>query len=289
MPDAAAAVELDRVVVRIAGRRVLGPVSLAIDAGQRWVVLGPNGGGKTTLLSVAGARLQPSSGTARVLGGTYGRSDMRGVRERIGHISHTLTDLLSPGLHVLDVVLTGKRAVLAPWFQRYDDADRRLAHRRLGEVGAGHLAARPFATCSQGERQRVLLARAMFAETSMLVLDEPCAGLDLGARERLLDAIGVAAEHRPELVVMLATHHLEEIPASSTHAALLAHGSLIGAGTLETTITPEGLHACFGVDVEVVRRGGRWSATTIGRPPRLGPSADGRSHASETSAETSGP
>ena len=254
-------VELDRVTVRIAGKQVLGPVSLGIDAGQRWVLLGPNGGGKTTLLSVIGARLHPTSGSARVLGHTDGRADMRDVRAEIGHTSHTLSDLMPAGLRVLDVVLTGKRSVLAPWFQRYGDADREVARRRLAEVGAEHLAERTFTTCSQGERQRVLLARAMFTDTSILVLDEPCAGLDLGARERLLAAIDRAAERRPGLVVALATHHLEEIPASMTHAALLANGTTIASGTIETTLTSEHLRACFGVDVDVARRAGRWSTS----------------------------
>ena len=282
MPETPA-IELDRVTVRIGGERVLGPVSLSIDAGQRWVLLGPNGGGKTTLLSVIGARLQPTSGAARVLGHTYGRADMRAVRGAIGHTSHTLSDLLPAGLRVLDVVLTGKEAMLAPWFQRYGDADRELAHRRLTEVGAADLAERTFATCSQGERQRVLLARAMFADTSLLVLDEPCAGLDLGAREHLLAAVDAAAERRPDLVVVLATHHLEEIPASSTHAALLANGSLIASGAIDTTLTSQHLRACFGLDVDVTRRADRWSALAIGSPPRLSSSADGRPPASEPS------
>ena len=282
MPDTSA-VELDRVTVRIAGRQVLGPVSLDIDAGQRWVLLGPNGSGKTTLLSVIGARLQPTSGSARVLGHTSGGADMRTVRGEIGHSSHTLSDLMPPDLRVLDVVLTGKRAVLAPWFQRYDDADREQAHRRLGEVGAGHLAERTFATCSQGERQRALLARAMFANTPVLVLDEPCAGLDLGARERLLAAIDAAAERRPSLVVVLATHHLEEIPSSSTHVALLASGTLIASGPIETALTAKHLRACFDLDVEVARRGDRWSATAVGPSSGHRPSADARPPAAETS------
>jgi iron complex transport system ATP-binding protein len=278
------AVELDRITVRIGSRQLLRPLSIGIDAGQRWVLLGPNGGGKTTLLSVIGARLQPSSGTARVLGHTVGRADMRGVRGAIGHTSHTLSELMPPGLRVLDVVLTGKRAVLAPWFQRYDEADRDLAYRRLAEVGAADLAERTFSTCSQGERQRVLLARAMFADTSLLVLDEPCAGLDLGARERLLGAIDGAAASRPDLVVVLATHHLEEIPACSTHAALLADGSLIASGTIDATLTSSNLGSCFGIEVEVARREGRWNAAAIGPPARLSPSADASPASSETSA-----
>ena len=278
----ASAVELDRVTVRLAGKHVLGPVSLDIGAGQRWVLFGPNGGGKTTLLSVIGGRLHPTSGTAQVLGHRYGHADMRAVRAAIGHTSHTLSELMPAGVRVLDVVLTGKRAVLAPWFQRYDDDDREWAHRRLAEVDAGHLADRAFASCSQGERQRVLLARAMFADTALLVLDEPCAGLDLGARERLLAAVDAATQRRPDLVVVLATHHLEEIPSSSTHAALLANGTFIASGAIEATMTSEHLGACFGIAVDVARRLDRWSATAIG-PPSIRPSADAHARGSETS------
>ena len=130
----------------------------------------------------------------------------------------------------------------------------------------------------------MLLARAMFAESAILVLDEPCAGLDLGAREHLLAAVDAAAERGgPDLVVVLATHHLEEIPSSTTHAALLSGGSLIASGPIEAALTAEHLRACFEVDVDVVRRGERWSATANVPPLRLSPSADVQGPGSETS------
>ncbi|MEZ0234330.1 MAG: ABC transporter ATP-binding protein, partial [Actinomycetota bacterium] len=216
-PAGVPVVELSDVVVRIDGRRVLGPVSLRIEAGDRWVFVGPNGGGKTTLLSVAGARRQPSSGSARVLGLTFGRGDVRTLHADIGHTSHALTEMFPPSMHVIDVVLTGKRAALSSWFQDYDDDDRTRAHARVAAVGCGDLADRVFATCSQGERQRVLVARAMFGEPRMLVLDEPSAGLDLPARESLIDAIERASADDPQLAVLLATHHLEEVPPSASH------------------------------------------------------------------------
>ena len=243
---------------------MLGPVSLGIDAGQRWVLLGPNGGGKTTLLSVIGARLQPTSGTARVLGHTYGHADMRGVRDAIGHTSHTLSDLLPAGLRVLDVVLTGKRAVLAPWFQRYDDADREVASRRLAEVGAGaprrsdvrHLQPGNASGCCSPER---CSPRRRSSCSTSRVQDW------IWVPATAAGAIDAAAERRPGLVVVLATHHLEEIPASSTHAALLAKGTLIASGTIETTLTSEHLRACFGIDVGVARR------AADGAPPPSAP------------------
>ena len=268
-PAGVPVVELSDVVVRIDGRRVLGPVSLRIEAGDRWVFVGPNGGGKTTLLSVAGARRQPSSGSARVLGLTFGRGDVRTLHADIGHTSHALTEMFPPSMHVIDVVLTGKRAALSSWFQDYDDDDRTRAHARVAAVGCGDLADRVFATCSQGERQRVLVARAMFGEPRMLVLDEPSAGLDLPARESLIDAIERASADDPQLAVLLATHHLEEVPPSASHSALLREGRLVAAGPIEEVLTPEHLRACFDLDVEVEHRHGRWVA--FARPTGLSP------------------
>ena len=159
---------------------------------------------------------------------------------------------------MLDVVLTGTRSVLSPWFQDYDPSERARAEAQLAAVGCGELAGRGFATCSQGERQRVLLARAMVGEPRLLVLDEPSAGLDLPSREALIAALERSIRERPDLTVVLATHHLEEIPPSATHAALLRDGCLVSSGPIEETLTREHLAGCFGIEVEVSRREGRW-------------------------------
>jgi iron complex transport system ATP-binding protein len=255
-------VELHDVVVRIGGAPVLGPVSLTIESGQRWALLGPNGGGKTTLLTIIGARRQPSSGSARVMGLTFGRGDIRTLHPEIGHTSHALAELFPPHLRVIDVVLTGKRAALSPWFQDYDAPDRERADERLTDVGCEHLRDRVFETCSQGERQRVLLARAMFGEPRMLVLDEPSAGLDLPAREALIAAVERSVSRDERLAVVIATHHLEEIPPSTTHAALLREGILIASGRVGEVLTTDELRRCFDLDVEVHRRHGRWQAVS---------------------------
>jgi iron complex transport system ATP-binding protein len=252
-------VDLRDVTVRTDGRRVLGPISLLMHLGERWVLLGPNGSGKTTLLSVIGARRQPSSGLARVLGLTFGHGDVRTLHADIGHSSHAITEMFPPGLRVVDVVLTGKRAALSPWFQRYDRDDLDRAHERLLGVGCAELSDRVFATCSQGERQRVLLARAMFADPRLLVLDEPAAGLDLPARASLIAAIERASTDHEDLVVVLATHHLEEIPSTASHAALLRDGQMVASGSIDATLTAEHLRACFDLEIDVERRRGRWS------------------------------
>jgi iron complex transport system ATP-binding protein len=128
-------------------------------------------------------------------------------------------------------------------------------------VGCGHLAARRFDTCSQGERQRILLARALYPDPELLILDEPASGLDLPARETLIDALEAALAQPSAPTTILATHHLEEIPPSSTHAALLRAGRLVASGEIEDVLTPEGLEACFEIAMDVGRRGTRWWAT----------------------------
>jgi iron complex transport system ATP-binding protein len=259
MSEDAPIVEIERAVVRIDGRTILGPVDFLVRRGERWVLLGPNGSGKTTLLSLAGARRQPTHGRVAVLGTTLGKGDVRALHGRISHSSHVLAELMPPSLTVETVVLTGKRATLSPWFERYDHEDVRRAEELLRELGCGHLVGRRFITASQGERQRVLIARALFARPALMILDEPASGLDLPAREALISSIELAAaSDGPAMIV--ATHHLEEIAPATTHAALLRDGRVVAAGPIDDVLTPEWLERAFAIPVEVSRRGGRWWA-----------------------------
>jgi iron complex transport system ATP-binding protein len=255
------AVELRGATVTIDGRTILGPIDLDVAPGERWVLLGPNGSGKTTLLALAGARRQPSAGEVVVLGGVLGSVDIRAIHPRISHTSHILAERIPPGLTVLTVVLTGARGVLSPWFIDFDEEDQARAAALLRRVGCAHLAERRFESCSQGERQRVLVARALSPEPDLLLLDEPASGLDLPAREALIDALEMALTRSAALSTILATHHLEEIPPSSTHAALLREGRLVVDGAIGDVLTPSALESCFGIAVDVGRRNGRWWAT----------------------------
>ena len=258
------ALRLEAVEVVVAGapgpRRILGPVDLSVRAGERWAILGPNGSGKTTLISVAGAWRHPSAGRAAVLGETLGRTDVRRLRARIGHVGHTVTERLRPGLVCLDAVLTGRTSGLETWFQPLTDDDRAEARALLAEVGCAHVADRALSTCSQGERARVLLARARFGRRELLLFDEPAAGLDLPGREALLAAMEAAAHANGAPTSLLATHHLEELPPSTTHAALLREGSILAAGAVDRVLTDAALSDCFGMAISVGRRAGRWSA-----------------------------
>jgi iron complex transport system ATP-binding protein len=247
--------------VRIGGRTIAGPLDLVIGAGERWALLGPTGSGTTTALSLMGARRHPSAGTVDVLGERLGRTDVRRLRPRIGHVSHRVADALRGNATVLDTVLTGREATLVTWWQRFDDEDVARAHRLLASIGCDDLADRSLETCSLGERQRVLIARALFGEHELLLFDEPAAGLDLPARERLLAAMTEVME----VTTVLATHHLEEIPPTTSHAALLRGGRVLAAGRIEEVLADAPLSRCFEMPIVVDRDGGRWRARAATR------------------------
>lgn len=258
-PDAA--IELAGVGLRRDGRWILRDLDWTVTAGERWVVLGPNGSGKSTMLDIASLWLHPTSGSVRVLGEELGRCDVRRVRGRIGVSSAALADRLRPALSVEDLVVTGLRGDLETWWHDYGDADRALATAALGRVGAAHLGGRTFGTLSSGERQRVQLARTLVAEPALLLLDEPFAGLDLGAREDLLGRLTDLAQDRSVAPIVLVTHHVEEIPVGFTHALLLRDGRLVASGPIDTALTPGTLGETFGLHVQLAREAGRWRAT----------------------------
>lgn len=255
-------------MVRLAGVSVvrdgvalLDDVTLEVRTGERWVLLGPNGSGKTTLLQVAGAALWPTRGAVEVLGGRFGHVDLRALRQRIAMVSAAVARSLRPGLATLDAVLTGRHAALETWWHEYTDDDRREAAGLLAAAGLGPgLLARPFGLLSEGERQQVLLARALMGRPELLLLDEPAAGLDLGAREALLARLAALAADPGVAPLVLVTHHVEEIPPGTTHAALLRAGRLVAAGPVADVLAPGPVSAAFGLAVEVERHGGRWSA-----------------------------
>lgn len=259
-PDPRLALRLHDVSFVRNGNVILRDVDWKVAARDRWVVVGPNGSGKTTLLSIAGARLHPSSGTVEILGERLGASDWRAVRGRVGYVSGALVRNLRPTLHAGEVVVTGLNGALEPWWHHYGDADRARARALLDAAGVGHLYDRPFGVISEGERQQVLLARVLMADPGLLLLDEPFAGLDLGARERLLARLGALACDPATVPIVLVTHHVEEIPRGTTHALVLGAGRVVAAGPIEAALTSTTVGEAFGLPLEVARDGSRWSA-----------------------------
>jgi iron complex transport system ATP-binding protein len=242
------------------GVAILDGIDWDIGPGERWAVLGPNGSGKTTLLRVAGMRLLPTRGTVEVLGETYGRSDARAVRRRVAFVSQSILRGLRPTLNTHEVVLTGRDAALETWWGRYDDADHLRAETLLGAAGLAQAGERPFGVLSEGERQQVLLARALMAEPELLLLDEPAAGLDLGARERLVVHLAALAADPGTPPLVLVTHHVEELPAGITHVALVRGGRVVTSGRATDVLTTRHVSACFGVPIRVQFSEGRWTA-----------------------------
>ena len=254
------ALVLDDVSLVRDGRAVLDRVSWTVGAGERWVVLGRNGSGKSSLLRIASLYLHPSSGSVEVLGERLGRTDVRTLRRRIGVASAGMADQLRGDLAALDVVMTAKNAALEPWWHSYDDADRARARTCLERMEIGGLARRSFATLSSGERQRVLLARTLMNEPGLLVFDEPTAGLDLAGREELVRSLAVLAADPDGPAIVLVTHHVEEIPDGFEHVLLLRDGRVSTMGAIGEVLDAPNLSACFGLELGIERRHGRWWA-----------------------------
>ncbi|WP_325091269.1 ABC transporter ATP-binding protein, partial [Leucobacter sp. M11] len=242
--------ELEAATVVRQGREILAKATLTVHPGEHWALLGPNGAGKSTLLSLAGATVHPSSGTVRVLGQRIGRVELQALRRTIGHVNprhrldqpRTLTEVVLTGI-------TGTEDLPMRW--RPEAAQVEFARDLLATVGLGALADHRWPTLSQGERGRTLIARALAADPRLLLLDEPATGLDVAAREQLLETIDGLAATRPELASVLVTHHLEELPVTTSHAMLLAHGRTVASGPAAETITTELVSRAFAHPIRV--------------------------------------
>jgi iron complex transport system ATP-binding protein len=251
-------VALSDVTVRIGGATLLDRVTLQVAERDHLVLLGPNGSGKTTLLRVVAGYRFPTAGEVTVLGERLGRTDVRSLRRRVGVASTALDDLVEvayPAAAIVAAAIDG-----ATWPTPAEEADpvrRGRALTALDRVGAAHLADRPCRTLSQGERQRVMIARALVLEPELLLLDEPMVGLDVAARESLLDDLAAVMAEPTGPTVVLVTHHLEEVPPAATAAALLRDGALVAHGPARDVLTDGPLSAAFGLPLTVRQVDGR--------------------------------
>ncbi len=248
------------VLLRRGGRLLVGPLDWQVELDERWVVIGPNGAGKTSLLRIAAAMEYPSGGTATVLGERLGRVDMAELRQRIGLSSSALAQQIPDGEVVRDLVVSAGYAVLGRWREQYDEVDYHRALDTLESVGAEHLADRTYGTLSEGERKRVLIARALMTDPELLLLDEPAAGLDLGGREELVARLTDLAADPDSPALVLVTHHVEEIPPGFSHCLILSEGAVVAAGLLRDVMTAENLSAAFGQSIALDTIDGRYFA-----------------------------
>lgn len=252
--------EFSDVVVRRNARDIVSHLDWTVSDDERWVVLGPNGAGKTTVLQLADTLIHPTSGSVTILGERLGRTDVFELRPRIGFASSAMARRVPPEETVLDVVLTAAYSVTGRWREQYDDIDERRALRVLAEWRLDHLADRTFGTLSDGEQKRVQIARAVMTDPELLLLDEPTASLDLGAREELLALLSGYAQAPTTPAMIMVTHHVEEIPVGFTHVLLLRDGEVVASGPLSEALTAENLTATFGVEITLSQDAGRYAA-----------------------------
>jgi iron complex transport system ATP-binding protein len=253
--------ELDEVTFRRAGTPILRGVDWRVREGEQWALLGRNGAGKTTLLRIAAARAHPTSGRARILGRELGRTPVARLHERIGYLEPGLARSFHPSRRAEEIVLTGTAGTIA----LLDRRDPARADELIELLGIAHLRGRAFADCSEGERARILLARALMLDPALLLLDEPTAGLDLPGRELVLAALDRLVAARPQLASVTVTHHVEELAASTTHALLLRDGAVVTAGPIAEVVADEPLSRCYGMPVRVESADGRYRAVAAER------------------------
>jgi iron complex transport system ATP-binding protein len=255
-----AVIELDGVTVAPnGGPPRLRDVSWRVGAGEHWAVLGANGAGKSTLLDAVAGRAPVTAGRVAVLGHEVGSPRMRDPRRHLGRVG-TNGGPFARAMTPVDVVLNGVGGSVAEQGRRDSPQERERAVALLGQLGCGALLQRRFQDLSHGERQRVLIARALMRRPPVLALDEPAVGLDIGGRETLLDALATVAREQPALTTVTVTHHIEELPATTTHALLLRGGAVVAQGAAADVLDAGPLSACFGLPLAVRRSGGRWFA-----------------------------
>lgn len=254
----AVSIKFQNVQVTRDGKSILSGIDWEVADSDRWVILGPNGAGKTTLLKLAAAQIQPTSGTATVLGKELGGVNVFDLRTRVGFASSALVSRIPNSETVLNAVMTASYAITGRWTETYEDIDERRARRVLAEWQLADHADRAVGTLSDGERKRVQLARAVMTDPELLLLDEPVASLDLGAREQTVKLLGQYASSPTAPSMVMVTHHLEEIPEGFTHALLLNNGEIVAQGRIDQVITSNLVSEAFGFGLEVSKVNGRF-------------------------------
>lgn len=246
------------------GTRILEDISWRVTRGQHWVMLGANGSGKTSLLSALTGYLMPTAGEISLLGETYGRSDWRELRKKVGIVSSSVRQMMAEEELALDTVASGKYAMIQFW-GRITRREKAEALERLRQVECEYLARREWRVLSQGERQRVLIGRALMARPQVLILDEPCAGLDPAAREHFLQFLQRLGSQKNAPTLILVTHHVEEIMPVFSHVLILKHGRALVSGKKAPTLSSKILSQTFGAEVKLQIKAGRYAMRVLAK------------------------
>lgn len=237
---------------------ILDSIDWTVDRGQHWVILGANGSGKTSLLSTLTGYMPLTAGAISVLGETYGHTDWRELRKRIGIVSSSVHQMMAGHENTLDTIISGRHAMIGMWGE-IPAKERAQGLKIMRQVEVTALRERPWRVLSQGERQRVLIGRALMARPQLLILDEPCAGLDPVAREHFLQFLERLARRRGAPTLVLVTHHVEEIMPAFSHVLVLKAGRILASGVKSKILTSGTLSRAFHAPVRLRRKRGRYS------------------------------
>lgn len=237
---------------------ILDDIHWTVERRQHWVVLGANGSGKTSLLTSLTGYLTPSSGTVQLFDETFGQTDWRELRKRVGLVSSSVRQLIHEEDTALDVVISGKDAMIGSR-GKVTAAEQKRGLALLGQIECDDLVEREWAVLSQGERQRVLIGRALMADPALLILDEPCAGLDPVARERFLDFVQRLGSGKKSPTLVLVTHHVEEIMPVFSHVLMLKNGRVFAAGEKGRVLNSENFSGVFNERIRLAKASGRYA------------------------------
>ncbi|MFZ5805596.1 MAG: ABC transporter ATP-binding protein [Verrucomicrobiota bacterium] len=261
-------IEIQNLCVWSGKTTILRDISWTVEKRQNWVILGSNGSGKTSLLNALTAYLTPSRGTIQVLGQTYGKSNWRELRKHMGMVSSSLLHMIPPDESALQTILSGKDALLGLW-GRSAAKDKTSAKKILKQIECEHLAERPWRFLSQGEKQCILIGRALMAQPQLLILDEPCAGLDPLARELFLHFLQNFATKRNAPSFVLVTHHVEEIIPLFTHVMILKQGKVLAAGAKKSVLKSSILSKAFNASIQIQKNRRRFQIQFCRLPHKI--------------------
>lgn len=252
----ASVIELKNVSWRRGENMILQDINWTVEEGQHWAVLGLNGSGKTSILNMINGYMWPTSGEISVLGHKFGTIDLRELRKSIGWVSSSLQEKIRPNEQALEIVVSGRHASIG-LYAEIEQADREKAETFMRDLGCSHLIGRAYQTCSQGEKQKLLIARALMASPKLLILDEASNGLDFISREALLQSIDALSARPDAPTLLLVTHHTEEISPVFSHSLLIRRGEIFAQGRSNEILSDGNLSDFFEMPVGVEWRGGR--------------------------------
>lgn len=269
MKTAKSILSVRKLCIERGGTVILHDVNWCVQRGEHWVILGANGSGKTSLLSALTGYLMPTSGEISLLGETYGEADWRELRKQIGLVSSSVRQMMADDEPALETVASGKYAMIDFW-GRLSRTDKAKALGLLKQVECEYLAGRPWRVLSQGERQRVLIGRALMAKPRVLILDEPCAGLDPAAREHFLQFLQRLGAQKKSPTLILVTHHVEEMMPVFSHVLILKNGTVLAADEKATVMTADILSQAFATKLQLQKHNGRFAMKITNPAPARG-------------------